>query len=102
MFVAFFTGRALDPNDVTPGVDDCVSVLGGSANAKAREVLAAALRQSRDDGAAEVGGFDSGGSGARNLTKRTDRYKSLFRSNISITAIFFFSFLIFSFFQIKG
>jgi len=51
--VAFLTGSALEPNDVAPSVQHHVHVLRGSAHADAREVLAAALGEPGDDGAAE-------------------------------------------------
>lgn len=52
--IAALAGSALEPNDVASSVEHHVDVLGRRADAEAREVLAAALRESRDDGAAET------------------------------------------------
>lgn len=58
------------PNDVAPRVEDHVDVSRGSADAEAREVLAAALRESGNYGGAEIarglsidGGVGSGCGG---------------------------------------
>lgn len=52
--VAFLTRSALEPNDVAPSVEHHVHVLRGGPDADAREVLAAALGEPGDDGAAEA------------------------------------------------